>query len=121
VNVHRIVYLDASGHKTDAFGVTGYFRNGWAPCDVTVDSQGDVAVEGCPDAGQPVPGVPAYRATLLFDPTHRLIGAWYGSPFSDFAGPHFGPRGEIFAIGAKGAEAHPGGPIFKLKMPLPGG
>jgi hypothetical protein len=120
-SVHRIAYIDASGHKVDAFGTTGYFRNDWGPCDVTVDSQGDLAVESCPNADQPVPGVPAYRATLLFDRTHRLIGAWYGSPFSDFAGPHFGPRGEIFAIGAFGAEAHPGGPILKLKMNLPGG
>jgi hypothetical protein len=118
---HRIVYLDSGGHKVDAFGIGGYFRNYWGPCDITVDGQGDVAVESCPDAGQPVPGVPAYRATLLFDPTHRLIGAWQRSPLSDFVGPHFGPHGEIFAIGAEGAQAHPGGPIFKLKMALPGG
>jgi hypothetical protein len=116
----RIAYIDANGHKTDAFGIGRYFVHPWAPCDVTVDSQGDVAVESCPDAGQPVPGVPSYRATLLFDPTHRLIGAWYGNPLSDFVGPHFGPRGEIFAIGAEGATGAPGGPILKLTAALPG-
>jgi hypothetical protein len=116
----RIVFIDASGHTVDAFGIGGYFRHNWGPCDVTVDGRGDVAVESCPDAGQPVPGVPSYRATLLFDRTHRLIGAWYGSPFSDFVGPHFGPRGEIFAIGAEGHTGAPGGSILKLKVALPG-
>ena len=88
---------------------------------VTVDSQGDVAVESCPDAGKPVPGVPSYRATLLFDRTHRLIGAWYGNPFSDFVAPRFGPRGEAFAIGAEIGTADPDGPILKLNATLPGG
>jgi DNA-binding beta-propeller fold protein YncE len=116
----RIVYIDASGHKVDAFGFGGYFRNDWGPCDVTVDGQGDVAVESCPDAGQPVPGVPSYRATLLFDRTHRLIGAWYGNPLSDFVGPHFGPRGEIFAIAAEGDTGGPGDAILRLTMARPG-
>jgi hypothetical protein len=116
----RVVYVDAGGHKVDAFGLNGYFRNGWAPCDVTVDGQGNVAVQSCPDAGQPVPGVPSYRATLLFDRSHHLIGAWYGNPLSNFVGPHFGPRGEIFAIGAELHTGHPGGSILKLRVALSG-
>jgi 6-bladed beta-propeller len=116
----RVVYIDATGHKLDSFGVNGYFRKNWGPCNVTVDSQGNVAVESCPDAGQPVPGVPSYRATLLFDRTHRLIGAWYGGPFSNFVGPHFGPRGEAFAIDADLHTGHPDGSILKLKVALPG-
>jgi hypothetical protein len=116
----HIVYIDASGHEVDAFGIAGDFRNGWGPCDVTVDSRGDVAVESCPDAGHPVPGVPAYRATLLFDRGHRLVGAWYGNPLSDFVGPHFGPHGEAFAIVAKADTGTPGGSIVKLKVALPG-
>jgi hypothetical protein len=118
---HSIIYIDPSGHKVDAFPVAAYFRNGWGPCDVTVDSQGDVAVESCPDAAHPVPGVPSYRATLLFDRTHRLDGAWYGNPLSDFVAPRFGPRGEAFAIGAAIGTADPDGPILKLKVTPPGG
>lgn len=120
VNGRSIIYIDASGHKADAFPVSGYFRDDWAPCDVTVDSHGDVAVESCPDAGHPVPGVPSYRATLLFDPTHHLIGAWYGSPFSNFVGPQFGPRGEVFAMSAELHTGHPDGSILKLKVAMPG-
>jgi hypothetical protein len=57
---------------------------------------------------------------LLFDRTHRLIGAWYGNPLSDFVGPHFGPHGEIFAISAELATGSAGRQILKLKMELPG-
>jgi hypothetical protein len=47
----------------------------------------------------------------VFDRTHRLIGAWYRSPFE--ASPQFGPHGEAFAIGDDGS-------ILKLKVSLPG-
>jgi hypothetical protein len=35
-------------------------------------------------------------------------------------GPHFGPRGEIFAIGAELHTGHPGGSILKLRVALSG-
>jgi hypothetical protein len=110
-DAHRIVYIDARGRKVDAFGINGLFLNDWGPCDVTVNGEGYTVVQSCPDAGQPVPGVGPYRATLLFDRNHRLVGAWYGSPFILI--PRFGPHGEAFALGDDGK-------ILKVKVALPG-
>jgi hypothetical protein len=115
---HRIVYIDSHGHEVDGFDTTGLFKNGWGPCNVTVDTQGFTVVQSCPDAGHPVPGVPSYQATLLFDRTHRLVGAWYGSPFFDFGTVRFGPNGEAFALGATGHSMV--GAILKVRVVLPG-
>lgn len=118
VAARRILYLDAQGHKIDSFDVSGLFRNDWGPCDVTANSEGYTVVQSCPDAGQPVAGVPDYQATLLFDRTHRLVGAWYGSPFFDFVTVRFGPHGEAFAFGASAHSVI--GWILQVKVGVPG-
>lgn len=99
----RIVYIDASGHKVDAFGSPGDFVDG--PCDVTLDSRGDTFVNSC---NEPLLS-PHY--TEVFDPTHHLIGAWHPSPFG-FA-PEFGPRGEVFVLAEDGS-------ILRLRVSLRG-
>ncbi len=97
-DANRIVYIDARGRKADAFGPS------FMPCNVTVNSAGYTIVQSCPDD----------RATLLFDRTHHLVGAWYESPFGTDATPRFGPNGEAFAIGEDGT-------ILKVKVAVPGG
>jgi NHL repeat len=118
VDSHRIVYIDSRGHEVDTFDTLGLFKNDWGPCNVTVDTQGFTVVQSCPDAGHPVPGVPSYQATLLFDRTHCLVGAWYASPFFDFGTVRSGPNGEAFAFGATGHSIV--GAILKVRVVLPG-
>jgi len=110
---HQVVYLDANGHRVEAFSTAGLFRNDWGPCDVTVDHQGDTLVQSCPDAGHHIPGVPSYQAALLFDRNHALVGAWYGTPWSDFFAPRPGTNGDWFALGTDGS-------VIKLRVTLPG-
>jgi tripartite motif-containing protein 71 len=103
---HRIVYIDASGHKVDAFGSRGDFRDvpgAGGACDVTVDANGDTFVGSC---AEPLSS-PHY--TEVFDRTHHLIGAWWPSPFG--FSPRFGPQGEVFTLGEDGS-------ILKLKVAL---
>jgi sugar lactone lactonase YvrE len=97
----RIVYIDARGHKLDVFDPSLALREG--PCNVTVDPAGNTVVQSCPPRAN----------TLVFDRTHRLVGAWYDSPFGTDATPRFGRNGEAFAIGEDGT-------ILKLKEALPG-
>jgi DNA-binding beta-propeller fold protein YncE len=94
----RIIYLDGNGHKVDAFGQNGDFPDG--TCDVTVDAAGDTFVHSCTDP----------RNVEVFDRTHRLIGAWYRSPF--VLSPRFGAGGEIFTLGDDQS-------ILKLKVTIP--
>jgi hypothetical protein len=92
-------------------------------CDVTVDGAGYTFVASCgSSAPGGIGGCGGFHPTacsdhfeLIFDHTHRLVGAWYKTPFLSDPGlsPRFGPRGEIFAIGADGS-------ILKLKVALPG-
>jgi DNA-binding beta-propeller fold protein YncE len=93
----RILYVDAKGHKVDAFTT----HEGGA-CDVTVDAAGDTFVNyGCGGPGD----------TDVFDRTHRLIGGCYSScPL--LSSPRFGPKGEVFALGQDGT-------ILKLEVTLP--
>jgi DNA-binding beta-propeller fold protein YncE len=92
----RVLYVDAKGHKVDAFTL----REG--ACDVTVDVAGNTFVNhGCGGSGD----------TEVFDRTHHLIGGWYGdSPL--WQSPRFGPNGEGFALGTDGM-------ILKLEVALP--
>jgi hypothetical protein len=111
---HWVVYIDSNNlHKVEAFPTDGLFKNNWGPCDVTVDGLGNTLVQSCPDAGHPVPGIPSYRAALVFDRTHKLVGAWYTTPWSDFAAPKPGPNGDWFALGTDGS-------IIRMKVALPG-
>jgi DNA-binding beta-propeller fold protein YncE len=112
----RIIYLTAGGHEVDSFGdgdsggqsmgtfpSTGDFPGG--ACNVTVNSVGVAVVNSCDEASAPS------HDTVVFDSTHRLIGAWLGSPFA--MSPRFGPNGEIFVLSYDGS-------ILRLTMSTPG-
>jgi hypothetical protein len=111
-----VLYIDGSGHKVDVFHTTGDFPvSGVGPCGAMVDAAGDTFVLSC-GAGYAT-GCGGSRVTrctdhfaLVYDRSHRLIGAWYRSPFA--LPPRFGPNGEVFTLGA-------GGSILKLKVALP--
>ena len=102
----RILYIDSSGHKVDAFSpnFTAYFPGGGA-CEATVDVVGNTYVSGC----GPLPTGP----TLVYDRAHRLIAKWPGTTYSLLASPVFGPRGEVFALATDGS-------ILRLRITLPG-
>jgi hypothetical protein len=122
-DAHTVVYLEAAGHKVDSFSTRGYFHNDWGPCSTSLTPAGDTVVESCPGGPNGEPARP-YLATLLFDRTHRLVGAWYHSPFAVDVPPRFGPRGEVFALAstlqANGITRATGGSILRLKVALPG-
>lgn len=112
-DAHTIVYLDAAGHKVDSFSTRGYFHNNWGPCGATTTPAGDTVVTSCP--GPPTGGAHIYyRATLVFDPSHRLVGAWYHTPFAVDGPPQFGPHGEAFSLGVDGS-------LLRLRVALPNG
>lgn len=96
----RVVYLSQDGHKVDAFGDFGPAD----ACEVTVDAQGRTYVTGC------VPDQP----TRVFDPSHRLVATWPGSPDGLLASPMFAPDGTGFALTWDGT-------ILVLRMTLPAG
>jgi sugar lactone lactonase YvrE len=102
----RILYIDSSGHKVDAFSpnFTAYFPGGGA-CEATVDAVGNTYVSGC----GPLPTGP----TLVYDRAHRLIAKWPGTTYSLLASPDFGPHGEVFALAVDRT-------IIKLQITLPG-
>lgn len=111
-----IVYVDHAGHEVDSFHTAGDFPAHVAPCDVTIDGAGHAFVTSCGASGgcggsEPAPCTLHYE--LVFDRTHRLVGAWYHTPFLADPGlsPRFGPHGEVFAIGADGS-------ILKLRVKL---
>jgi hypothetical protein len=104
--VNRVLYIDASGHKVDAFtpytsgSPTGHV------CSATVDAAGNTYVSGCG-------GVPQTGPTLVYDRAHRLIAKWPGRRYSLLSSPVFGPHGEVFALATDGS-------ILKLHITLPG-
>jgi DNA-binding beta-propeller fold protein YncE len=104
--VNRVLYIDASGHKVDAFTP----RTSGSPtghvCSATVDAAGNTYVSGCG-------GVPQTGPTLVYDRAHRLIAEWPGTQYSLLSSPVFGPHGEVFALAADGS-------ILKLHITLPG-
>lgn len=112
-----IIYIDANGNKVDSFHTTGDspVRN-VGPCNVTVDAAGDTFVTSCGgkytigECGTAVYG-PCYQFELVYNRTHHLVGAWYGSPF--LLSPRFGPNGEVFTLGHDGS-------ILELKVAVPG-
>jgi hypothetical protein len=119
---HTIVYIDAKGNKVDSFGVGGYFLNQWGPCGAALTPTGNILVESCPGPGIGPPRSP-YLATLLFDPTHCLVGAWYHNPFDFEAPPRFGSHNEVFALAStayRNGTHGTGGAILRVKVTLPG-
>jgi DNA-binding beta-propeller fold protein YncE len=110
-DVRAVVYIDGSGHKVDSFQVTG-FPPGLGPCSTSVDAPGYTFVQSCGFHGESGGrSAPPDTSVLVFDRTHRLVGAWYRSPLQ--GSPRFGPQGEAFAIAADGS-------ILKLRVTLPG-
>jgi DNA-binding beta-propeller fold protein YncE len=110
-DAHAVVSIDGSGHKVDSFPVTG-FPPGLGPCSTSVDAAGDTFALSCGYTGESGGQTAAPdRSELVFDRTHRLVGAWYQSPFQ--VSPRFGPNGEAFAVADDGS-------LLKLKVALPG-
>jgi DNA-binding beta-propeller fold protein YncE len=109
-----ILYIDGNGHKVDSFHTDSPFPQ-VGPCNVTVDPAGYTFVTSCGgtytigECG--TPDYPAcHRFELVYDRTHRLVGAWYASPF--LLSPRFGPNGEVLTLGYDGS-------ILELKVALP--
>lgn len=106
----RILYIDPSGHKLDAFSPNFpiNFPIGGA-CEATVDAAGNTYVSGCGPGANLGPG-----PTLVFDRAHRLIAKWPGTEHPLRRSPCFGPGGEVFALAFDGT-------ILRLRITLPGG
>jgi len=102
----RVLYVDPSGHKVDAFSPDSSSFTEGNMCEVTVDAAGDTYVSGC----GPGPTEP----TLVYDRAHRLIAKWPGMNYSLLRLPVFGPNGEVFALATDGS-------ILRLRITLPAG
>jgi streptogramin lyase len=98
----RVLYVDPSGHKVDAFSPS--VPPGRHVCEVTVDAVGDTYVSGCG------PNPPA----RVYDRSHRLVAEWPGSKYSLLTSPIFGPNSEVFALATDGS-------ILRLRITLPAG
>jgi sugar lactone lactonase YvrE len=102
---NRVLYVDPSGHKVDAFSPSTSGSPSGHVCGATVDAAGDTFVSGCgPDPTGP---------TLVYDRAHRLIAQWPGMTYSLLRSPVFGPHGEVFALATDGS-------ILRLHITLPG-
>ena len=103
--VNRVLYIDPSGHKVDAFSPSTAGSPTGHVCTATVDAAGNTYVSGC----GPQPTGP----TLVYDHAHRLAAEWPGTTYSLLNSPLFGPGGEVFALATDGS-------ILKLHIALPG-
>jgi outer membrane protein assembly factor BamB len=101
---NKVLYVDPSGHKVDAFSPS--VPPGGHVCEVTVDTAGDTYVSGC-NGGFTEP-------TLAYDRAHRLIAKWPGMKYTLQTSPGFGPAGEVFALATDGS-------ILRLRITLPAG
>lgn len=96
----RVLYVDPSGRKVDAFSPS--VSPGGHVCEATVDAAGNTYVAGCG------PNPPA----RVYDRAHRLVAEWPGSKYSLLTSPMFGPNGEVFALATDGS-------ILRLRITLP--
>jgi hypothetical protein len=107
---NRVLYIDASGHRVDAFAPSISGTTAGHVCEATVDVVGNTYVTGC----GPVRGNPLTGPTLVYDREHVLIAKWPGTTkYSLLRSPVFGPRGEVFALATDGS-------VVKLRITLPG-
>jgi DNA-binding beta-propeller fold protein YncE len=113
-DAHTVVYIDAAGHKVDAFSTHGDFHDDWGPCGTTATPTGATVVTSCPGPPTGRNAHVYYRATLVFDRTHRLVGAWYHTPFAVNGPPQFGAHGEAFSLATDGA-------LLRLQVAIPSG
>jgi NHL repeat len=100
--LNKVLYVDAGGHKVDAFSPSTSGQPTGHVCGATVDAAGNTYVSGCGSG-----------PTLVYDRAHRLIAEWPGTAYSLRYSPLFGPHGEVFALAADGS-------ILKLRITLPG-
>ena len=99
----RVLYVDSSGHKVDAFSpITSGNEH---VCEVTLDAAGNTYVSGC----GPKPTGP----TRVYNRAHQLIATWPGTRYSLLRSPVFGPHGEVFALATDGS-------ILSLRISLSG-
>ncbi|PYU95684.1 MAG: hypothetical protein DMG25_03595 [Acidobacteria bacterium] len=107
----RVIYLDADGHKVDAFDIGSLLLGG--PCQVTVDAQGNTYVTACGPQGDMPDYVGGQGAdSLVFNREHKLVGEWPGAPHDSLGtSPLFGPHGEVFALERDGT-------LVELKITL---
>jgi DNA-binding beta-propeller fold protein YncE len=105
-DVQKVLYVDAAGHKVDAFSPETASLSGGYVCEATVDAVGKAYVSGC--------GPGHTGATLVYDRAHRLIAKWPGTKYSLLRSPVFGPDGEVSALATDGS-------ILRLRITLPGG
>jgi hypothetical protein len=112
-----VIYLDPSGHKIDVLRTTGDLPRGVGPCDVSLDALGDAFVQSCPGPSSiGEPSSPPIQNALVFDHTHKLIGAWRHAPF--LRSPGFGPDGEVFALAGPDCIRCTTNAILRLKVTL---
>ena len=100
----RVLYVDPSGHKVDAFSPDTRPSPEGNVCEATVDAAGNTYVSGC--------GESSTEPSLVYDRAHRLIAKWPGTKYSLLSSPVFGPNGEVFALATDGS-------ILQLRITLP--
>jgi 6-bladed beta-propeller len=100
----KLLYVDAAGHKVDAFSPNYLSLTGGHVCEATVDAAGNTYLSGC--------GESSTEPSLVYDRAHRLIAKWPGTRYSLLRSPVFGPNGEVFALATDGS-------ILRLRITLP--
>ena len=100
----RVLYVDPSGHKVDAFSPNYSSLTGGNVCEATVDAAGNTYLSGC--------GESSTEPSLVYDRAHRLIAKWPGTKYSLRHSPVFGPDDEVFALATDES-------ILRLRITLP--
>jgi len=101
---HRVLYIDPSGRKVDAFSPNYSSLTGGNVCEATVDAAGNTYLSGC--------GESSTEPSLVYDRAHRLIAKWPGTKYSLSHSPVFGPDDEVFALATDES-------ILRLRITLP--